>query len=146
MPTLGYGIEIRAGANAAAATATVLLGECTEIPAPSFERDAVEVTAHDSANGYRRYIPGLRNTGELSIALNVNPGDATHDLLLTMQGVAMNAQADWFFEITYAQMAGTPRCSFRAFVIGFEADGPVESQVTGTLTLRPINVPAWTGV
>ena len=143
---LGYGIQIRAGATAVATTATVLLGNCTEIPFPPVTREAVDVTAHDSPNGFREYIPGLKDTGELSIAMNLVPGDGTHDHIRLMQDVAMNAQADFLFEITYAQMTGTPRCSFRAFVIGFEGDGPVESQLTGTLTLRPITPLTWTGV
>lgn len=143
---LGYGITLAAGANAAAATATVTLGSCTDIPFPAISRDAVEVTAHDSPGGFREFIPGLKQVGEIQISLNLIPGNATHDHIRLMQDVAMNVQADFLFEATYAQMAGTPKVAFRAFVIGFEGDGPVDAPLTGTLTLRPVNVPAWTGV
>ena len=143
---LGYGITLSAGATAAANAATIPLGGLTEITFPAISRDAVEVTAHDSPNGFREYIAGMKKVGELQLSLNVIPGNATHDHIVLMQAVAMNQQADFFFELTYAQMAGTPKVSFRAFVLDFEGDGPVDAPLTGTLTLRPVSVPAWTGV
>lgn len=143
---LGYGITLSAGATAAAGTATIPMGGLTEIPFPAISRDAVEVTAHDSPSGFREYIAGLKQIGELQLSLNLIPGNATHDHIRLMQDVAMNVQADFFFELTYAQMAGTPKVTFRAFVLGFEGDGPVDAPLTGTLTLRPVSVPAWTGV
>lgn len=144
---LGFGIQIRVGATAAAATATVLLGNCTEIPFPPVTRESIDVTSHDSPGGVREYIPGLKDTGELSITMQFIPGDATHDHIRLMQDVAMNVQADFLFEITYAQMSGTPpRCSFRAFVTGFEGDGPFDAPLTGTLMLRPTTAPIWANV
>lgn len=143
---LGYGIEIRAGATAAATTATVLLGACTDIPVPPLTRAEVEVTAHDSPGGVREFIPGLKEVGAIDIALNWIPGNATHDHVRLMQDVAMGVQADFLFEVRYAQMSGTPTCTFRAFVTNFVPTGQVDGALTGTLSLRPVSVPVWAGV
>jgi Lambda phage tail tube protein, TTP len=143
---LGYGIEVRFGATAAAATASILLGGCTNAPFPPVTRAKIDVTAHDSPNGLIEYMPGMKEVGEIALEINLVPGNATHDHIRLMQDVAMNAQADFLVELTYATAPGTPKCTFRAFVLGFEGPGPVTEQLTGTLTLQPITIPAWTGV
>ncbi len=57
------------------------IANVSDISGPSRSREAIEVTAHDSPNKYREFIPGLKDGGEVEITLNYDPGDASHGAL-----------------------------------------------------------------
>jgi predicted secreted protein len=136
---LGYGIELRVGATTAATDATVLLGGLTDIPAPSFTRETLDVTAHDSPNGFREFIGGLKDPGEMACALNWTPGNDTHDIIIAM----MDEDVPRVFEVTFTQVDPAVTCTFTASLTTFEPTGPVEGQLTASLTLRVTGVPVW---
>lgn len=49
----------------------------TDISGPSREREAIEVTAHDSPDQYREFVKGLKDGGEVELTLNYDPGSPT---------------------------------------------------------------------
>lgn len=54
----------------------VSVANITDIKGPSREREAIEVTAHDSPNQYREFVKGLKDGGEVEITLNYDPASA----------------------------------------------------------------------
>jgi len=58
-----------------------VIANVTDISGPSRERNAIEVTAHDSPNKYREFIKGLKDGGEVELTLNWAPGNTTHAAL-----------------------------------------------------------------
>lgn len=58
-----------------------VIASCTDISGPSREREAIEVTAHDSPDQYREFVKGLKNGGEVQVTINYQPGDTTHQIL-----------------------------------------------------------------
>jgi predicted secreted protein len=58
-----------------------VIGSVTEISGPSREREAIEVTAHDSPDQYREFVKGLKDGGEVSLTINYDPNDAGHEAL-----------------------------------------------------------------
>lgn len=54
----------------------VVVANITDISGPSREREAIEVTAHDSPNQYREFVKGLKDGGEVEITLNYDPASA----------------------------------------------------------------------
>lgn len=58
-----------------------VIGSVTDISGPSREREAIEVTAHDSPDQYREFVKGLKDGGEVTITINYDPGVATHEAL-----------------------------------------------------------------
>jgi predicted secreted protein len=48
----------------------VAISEISAIDGPSKTRETIEVTALDSAGGYREYIPSLREGGSVSLTMN----------------------------------------------------------------------------
>lgn len=54
-----------------------LVANITDISGPSREREAIEVTAHDSPNAYREFVKGLKDGGEVELTINYNPGLAS---------------------------------------------------------------------
>jgi len=135
----GYGIELRVGPTTVATTATVLLGGLTDIPAPSFTRESIDVTAHDSPDCWREFIGGVEDPGELSIALNWTPGNATDDVLIAM----MDEDDPRLFEVRFPQVTPVRICTYSAVLTSFEPTGAVEGQLTASLTLRVSGKPEW---
>ena len=87
-----------------------VVANITDISGPSREREAIEVTAHDSPDQYREFVKGLKDGGEVEITLNYDPGVATiehldddfeEDDLRAYQVVIFPATADeytWDFD------------------------------------------------
>lgn len=63
------------------AGAYAVIANVTDISGPSRQREAIEVTAHDSPNKYREFIKGLKDGGEVEITINYDPGAASHTAL-----------------------------------------------------------------
>lgn len=55
----------------------VTVASVTDISGPSREREAIEVTAHDSPNQYREFVKGLKDGGEVELTINYDPGSPT---------------------------------------------------------------------
>jgi len=51
------------------------LAELRDISGPSQTADTVELTSHDSANGFKEYVSSVRDGGEITIDANLIPGD-----------------------------------------------------------------------
>ena len=62
---------------------TTAIAELTSIGAVGVTREMIDATSHDSADGYKEYIPGLIDTAELPIEGILNKGDAGQTALLT---------------------------------------------------------------
>lgn len=63
------------------AGAFAVIANVSDISGPSRQREAIEVTAHDSPNKYREFIKGLKDGGEVEITLNYDPGSTSHQAL-----------------------------------------------------------------
>ena len=110
------------------------IAEIIDISGPSMSKDAIEVTAHDGSDGYREYIPGWRDGGEVSITANWLPSDATQaDLLAVFEGDALRD-----FTITTAGdgSASTIDIDFSGIVTSFNAAMPLEEQGKLDFTLK----------
>lgn len=59
----------------------VTIANVSDISGPDRDREAIEVTAHDSPDQYREFVKGLKDGGEVSITINYNPGETTHEAL-----------------------------------------------------------------
>lgn len=55
----------------------IVIASVTDISGPSREREAIEVTAHDSPNQYREFVKGLKDGGEVELTINYDPGSTT---------------------------------------------------------------------
>ena len=107
------------------------IAEVADIGGPSFSRESIETTSHDSTGGYREFIPGLREGGEVTFTINFMPEDATH--------VAAIAQFDddsvhnW--ELVYPILP-SKKWVFAAFLTKFDTKAPVGEKLSADLTLK----------
>jgi predicted secreted protein len=74
----GFGTLFQRGNDAGNIFLT--MGGVTSISGPTRSRETIDVTAHDSPDGWMEFIGGVKDGGEVSCDINYDPGDATHDL------------------------------------------------------------------
>lgn len=118
----------------------VEIAEVTEIGGPSIESDVIDVTHLRSPDFFREKIAGIKDGGEVSLALNYVPADPTHDastgLLSALAGTGVSPQETYV--ITFPD---TTQWTIPGFVSGFEVtsafDGKIEADVTITVSGKP---------
>lgn len=113
------------------------IAELTNIGGPSLSADIIEATSHDSADGYREFLQGLRAGGEISIEGNFVPGNAGQVALTTdLNDGTLDA-----YTITFpAAMATT--WTFNAIVIAFECSAPFDDKASFSATLKVSGKPS----
>lgn len=73
-----FGTQLQRGDDAGAVFTTI--ANVTSISGPERSRDTIDVTAHDSPDGWMEFIGSLKDGGELSCDINYDPAEITHDL------------------------------------------------------------------
>ena len=77
----GFGTQLQRG-NGANVEAYITIANITSISGPGISRDTIDVTAHDSPEGWMEFLGSLKDGGEVSADLNYDPGEDTHTLLI----------------------------------------------------------------
>jgi hypothetical protein len=132
MADIGYGVQLWAGANAAATTATVQVADLTGITPPALTVDDIDVTDLDGTDYVRRFIPGLIDAGEVALEMNWVPGGATEDLIRAM----LLARETRYMEIRFTQLSPAVVYGGHGFFKSFAPDAPMPEKMTGAATLR----------
>ncbi len=112
------------------------LGEVTNITGPGMSRDTHDVTSLASTNGYREFIPGLRDPGALTFTMWFNRTD--YDAMKTL----FESDTITDFELILDDTENTT-LEFSGFVTEMPLtvpDGPIACEVTikisGTVTVN----------
>lgn len=135
---LGYGtlLERRISADGVSPEVWQLIAERVSIGGPSMSRDAPDVTHMDSPNGWREFIPGLKDAGELTVEGNFVPDDPSQNgetgLLSEFYS---DVRARW--RITFP-LTGSPAVQWEmsGIMTGFELDMPVDDKLAFTATVK----------
>lgn len=127
MPDIGHGCTV---------TFSGFVGVYQEIDGPGLERDAVETTHMTSTSGYREFIPGLIDAGEVTAPLNFDPN--TNPPIASAAGT---------LTITWpipdgGSTGATWACS--AFVTSYKPTAPVDDRMTCEITWKLTGVPTFT--
>ena len=127
----------------AGAGAYVTIADVLDISGPSLARDALDVTSHDATEGWRDFIYGLKDAGEVTFDVLFDPTEPTHK----------NAQGGLLFELAQGTAAqqfqitwpdGTTTWTFNGLVTGFEPGAPVEDKLTASVTIKISGKPTLT--
>jgi predicted secreted protein len=117
----------------------IAIGNVTSLSPPGISRETLDVTAHDSPDGWMEFLGGLKDGGEVSFDVNYDP--AKHDDLLA------DFQADdpvnW--KVTFPDTAAT-EWTFPGILTGFEPDAPYDDKLAASLTLKVAGKPTIDGV
>jgi predicted secreted protein len=94
------------------------VAELTNIGGVEIKVDTIDVTSHDSASGYKEWIGGLKEAGEVAIEGNFIPGDTLGQIGLHTDMVAGTLQD---FVITFPAALATT-WTFSAIVTRFKVN------------------------
>ena len=126
-----YGSKLQIG-DGAGSEAFTDVAEIVELTPPAMSRDEIDVTSHNSADGYREFISGLRDGGEVSFKANWLPTNTTHDGTTgLLESFNDNANHNWKIILPNSLIT----ISFVGFLTAFEPDLPLEeqAQLSGTI-------------
>jgi predicted secreted protein len=131
-----YGSELKIGDDGTSETFTKI-AEVQDIDGPSMSRDTIEVTSQDSASGWREFIPGMRDGGEVSFTANWIPVAATQDGTTGLLSKFTDDDLHNFKIITADDgSSGTMDIDFAAIVTDFSISLNMEEQATLDITLK----------
>lgn len=131
---IGQGSEFHLGTGTGS-TLTKLL-EVIALSVPQVEIDEVEATSFDS-NGFREYIPGLKDGGEITIEGNYISGNATDLLLLGALG------ASRLYKIVVPAATGNRQCTGSVVLKSYVPDIPLDDRMTWSATFKVSGEPVW---
>jgi predicted secreted protein len=128
---IGFGTLFQIRDDNASPVAYVTIGEVTNISLPNLAMDAVDTTHTESPGGVRESIPGLVDSGEVSVEMNFvhqSVSDALIRSLFTNRSVAA-------CKILF-DTSPEDGVSFNAVPTGYEVQAPLDDKVAATLTLK----------
>jgi predicted secreted protein len=128
---IGFGTVFQIQDQDASPVAYVTVGEVTNITLPNLTRDAVDATHTESTGGWREFIPGLRDAGEVSIEMNFVSGSASDTLIRAQFASDSLSLCKILFDTSPADGV-----SFSGIVTGYEVQAPLDDKVAATLTVK----------
>lgn len=128
---LGTQLQVDRGAG------YVAIARLTEIGEFRPTRDDIDVTTHDSANGWRDFRPGLVDPGELTFT-GVWIGDTTQVALITDITQGISQENIYSYRIVVPRGLGTFTCE------GYLRDVGINPQMDGRIEFS--GVLKWTGL
>jgi predicted secreted protein len=135
-----YGSALKRG-DGGSPEAFTAIAEIIELSGPAMSRDDIDVTSHQSSDGYREFIPGLRDGGEVTFTANYLPTNSTQDDSTgLLEG--FNSDTTENFRLVLPNSLGY--ISFVGFLTAYEPDTPVEEQGQLSGTIKVTQKPTWT--
>lgn len=147
MADIGYGTDLQLNST--------VIGNVFNVDGPDLSRDDVEVTVYASASGYREYIPGLKEGGEISLMMNLLSTQATLQELFhstaaqTTAGVSgtTNAVSGSFMSDTLQtfRLVGpnTDYWDMSGYVKGITQAQPIDDRRTWSVTIKVSGAPTF---
>lgn len=131
----------------AGGTVYVAIGQVKDIAGPAMSRGDIDVSDHDSANGWREFLPGLADGGTLTFTIGFDSQNTAH-----LQGVGTGLLGDFdrngcalpAWELTLTQCAGTAVWTFDGYPNGFNPSAPVEGENTVDIGVKISGKPVLT--
>lgn len=117
--------------NAASPEVFTTLAEVVNISGPGLKAEALDVTHMSSTDGFREFVGGLIDGGEISLEVNFLPSNATHTGLST----DMYNRTLRNFKLTWP-LSPAVNWSFSAIVTGYEPGAPVDGKLSANITLK----------
>ncbi len=104
----------------------------SNISGPNMTAGTYDVSNHNDVNGYRTFISGLKDGGEISTELFFDPNDTTHADIIDL--FEDNSVVNWKIELSKTSPAKS--WTFKGVVVGFEQEYPVDGPKTAKLTIK----------
>ncbi|GHF73915.1 phage tail tube protein [Streptomyces thermodiastaticus] len=130
-----YGIALERGDGQSTETFAAI-ANVTSVKGPEIERETYDVTAHDSPDGWREFIGGLKDGGDVTLTVNYDPRE--HDTL-----IADYADADpRNYKLVFPQGLGT--WQLKLILTKFSQEAPVDDKLSAEITFKVSGKPVIT--
>jgi predicted secreted protein len=129
-----FGIALKRGDGVIPTEGFVAIGKVTGVNGPEIERETYDVTAHDSEDGWREFIGGLKDGGEVSINLNYDP--RVHDTLMA----DFEDTAPRNYQMVFP--GGIGQWDLKLILNGFSQEAPVDEKLSAELKFKVSGKPA----
>lgn len=130
----GFGTLFARGNGASPEVFTTLAG-VTSIDGPGLTRNVIDVSAHDSPNGYMQFRGGMRDPGEVSLKVNYQP--SSHDALVADLDVPDPIN----YRMTFPNGA---TWTFPAVMKEFKQSAPYDNKLTADISFKVSGKPTIT--
>ena len=112
------------------------LAEVNSITGPSFSKTQIDVTSMDTTGGYREFISGLKDAGEITLAMNFTR-ESYDRAIEIFNEVGDEGVEDFSLTLNDNPTLANRSCFwFKASVVGAPVSIPIEDKITMTVTLR----------
>ena len=134
---IGYGTTFERSDSASPEVYTAI-AEVMNITPPPYARETQDATHMSSTDGYREFISGLRDAGEVALELNYIPGGAAQTSLLA----DFDSDALVNYRIVFPT-SPQQTVTFAGLVTGFSPEAPLEGKQTVSVTFKVSGKPTW---
>ena len=134
-----FGTQLKRDSNGAGAF--VAIANVGDIEGLGRAREAIEVTTHDSPDKYREFVKGLKDGGEVTLTINFDPGETSH------QALDADFEEDELRAYQIVALPGEPdemTCEFNALITDLSDSYPVEDKMEREVTIKISGKPVFT--
>lgn len=128
--TFAFSTALKLGDGASPEVFTAV-SNVSNISISGYAVDSIDVTTHDSADGFREYVAGLSDGGEISFDLVFDPSASTNSALkTTMDARTVN---NWKVEFP---LSPVKTWAFSGFITSLEIEAPLDESISGSCTIK----------
>lgn len=113
------------------------IADVKDISGPNFSRGTIDCTSHSSASGWKEFVTGMKENGEVSFSINFDPTAATHAYNTGLLDDFIDGTLQTF-TLTFPD---STVWSFTAYVTAFGVTEPVEGVLGANVTLKLSGAP-----
>lgn len=130
----GFGTTLSKGDGASPEVFTAV-AQVIDISGPGMKADTIDITNHSSASGYREFIQGLKDAGEIKMTIQYDPAAATHKNSAggVLYAFEQGSKGNWKLAFPSSPAANW---TFPAVVTGFDLKTPLNDQMTADVTFK----------
>jgi len=135
-----FDTHLERGDGASPTEAFTKIAEIKSISGPGLSADALDASNMASPGGFREFIAGLRDGGEITLEINFIPAEATHK---DASGGMLNdyktgAKGNW--QISFPD-SPTTKWVMPCIITGFEISAPVDDLLSASVTFKVAGQP-----
>lgn len=113
------------------------IAQVRTVSGPSLAMDTIDVTTHDSPNGWREFVAGLAQVGEVTLEIVFDPDNVTH---AAAWDDLQDRREFRGFQLVFPDATATT-WEFDGMVTAFQPEAPVDDALTAAMTVMLSGAP-----
>lgn len=129
-----FGTQLMRGDGSETDETFTAIANVFNVEGPGLTRNTIDVTAHDSTDGWMEFLGALKDAGELTLDINYDPSE--HDTLVE----DFEEDQPHNYQLVFPDTAGTT-WQFAAILTEFPPAAPHDDKLTASLTFKATGKP-----